>query len=1033
MASIPAPNRHVHSTAPPRGPRHNRTTRVAAAFLLLTYLAQPARSAPREAAAFVLERHCLDCHDADTQKGDVRLDGLDSLPLEPRLELLNRLQEQVHLKQMPPEKKKPLTAEERNQVLGWVAGELGRHQASKLEEKLAQPDYGNFVDHDELFSGAHANLPGYTPDRRWLISEYIFDAKFNRLLNHAPTLTIDGKRQPVVGENNRWSARVNLTNPFLLPTHSGVRYYANTTLDGGHLLTMLTNARETSAAMIERTRKNATYLPAAHAMLNPQWQREALLAARESFLTLHIDLVLKELQGEKHASLLPAFVRLPEPVVLANDKKAGLHSANPGNDEMEVIFRSMRRHEKAGHPDAEWIEACEREWFYHGHDARKVQIRLTFLANYMVEWRAEITRMNFNQRWAPVAYKPLAPAEMEILHATLLRNRRPGDRYSELIARCHEEWEAESRRERELRGGTSDKVLASLVGELFVKILERKPTSAEADSHLALAREYQQKQGDLEAVEKLIQTLLLNTEFVYRQEFGQGEPDAHGRRMLSPRDLSYALAYALTDSSPDKPLAEAAASGRLNTREDVRREVERMLKRRDQYSVVDEAVQAIQLTSSFTSLPIRELRFFRDFFGYPQLLSIFKDNKRFGANYDNAKGRLVGEADMLVEHILETDRNVIETLLTTDSFYVFHSGDNAGMTESAARIRRMVDYFKDKNWASFTFEDLMGHKEFLAEVKMRGIDTARLEPSGRYNPLSAFISNMKSYTRRLDKGQTAAAPYDSFPSHGPGDATGRTGQALRSPEVALFFNIALDNWSYPPQQPAPMPHRLGMLTHPAWLVAHAHNTATDPIQRGKWVREKLLAGTVPKVPITVDAVIPEDHHQTLRSRLARATEKEYCWKCHERMNPIGYSFEVFDDFGRFRTAEELEHPDNRLTTGPEKGPPEDSWRDTFKTLPVDGRGFLAGTGDPKLDGEVTDAFDLIRRLAKSDRVRQSILRHAFRYFMGRNETLSDSKTLIDADRAYRTSGGSFDAVIVSLLTSDSFLYRKPSPETAHAD
>jgi hypothetical protein len=87
---------------------------------------------------------------------------------------------------------------------------------------------------------------------------------------------------------------------------------------------------------------------------------------------------------------------------------------------------------------------------------------------------------------------------------------------------------------------------------------------------------------------------------------------------------------------------------------------------------------------------------------------------------------------------------------------------------------------------------------------------------------------------------------------------------------------------------------------------------------------------------------------------------------------------------------------------------------------------LKGTGDPALDGDVKDAFDLIDRLAKSAKVRQSILRHAFRYFMGRNETLSDSKTLIDAEKAYLKSNGSFDEVIVSLLTSDSFIYRKPS-------
>jgi len=86
--------------------------------------------------------------------------------------------------------------------------------------------------------------------------------------------------------------------------------------------------------------------------------------------------------------------------------------------------------------------------------------------------------------------------------------------------------------------------------------------------------------------------------------------------------------------------------------------------------------------------------------------------------------------------------------------------------------------------------------------------------------------------------------------------------------------------------------------------------------------------------------------------------------------------------------------------------------------------MLIGTEDPKLDGDVEEAFDLIDRLAKSEKVRQSIIRHAFRYFLGRNETLSDSKTLIDADRAYVDNRGSFDEVIVSLLTSDSFIYRK---------
>jgi hypothetical protein len=202
-------------------------------------------------------------------------------------------------------------------------------------------------------------------------------------------------------------------------------------------------------------------------------------------------------------------------------------------------------------------------------------------------------------------------------------------------------------------------------------------------------------------------------------------------------------------------------------------------------------------------------------------------------------------------------------------------------------------------------------------------------------------------------------------------------------------------------------------------VAHSQNTETDPVRRGKWIREKLLAGYVPDVPITVDAQIPEDHHRTLRDRLDGVTSKQECWKCHVHMNPLGLTFEIFDDFGRYRKLEELEHPDNIVSKGRGKFAEHE-----YKSLPVDATGYLKGTGDPSLDGEVRDAFDLIDRLGKSRRVQQSIIRHAFRYFMGRNEMLSDSQTLIDAENAYVKSGGSFKMVVLSLLTSDSFMYRK---------
>ncbi|QDU92685.1 hypothetical protein Pla8534_04330 [Lignipirellula cremea] len=194
----------------------------------------------------------------------------------------------------------------------------------------------------------------------------------------------------------------------------------------------------------------------------------------------------------------------------------------------------------------------------------------------------------------------------------------------------------------------------------------------------------------------------------------------------------------------------------------------------------------------------------------------------------------------------------------------------------------------------------------------------------------------------------------------------------------------------------PAEMRAGILTQPSWLIAWSGNFDNDPVRRGKWIRERLLGGTVSDLPISVDAVVPEDPHQTLRQRY-EVTQAAYCWKCHQQMNPLGMPFEAYDHMGRFRTKE-LEQP-------------------------VDTHGAVTNTRLPQLDGEVSGPIDLMHRLAASERVQQVFVRHAFRYFLGRNETLRDAQTLQEASRAYSQSGGSMKALVVSLLSSDSFLYR----------
>jgi hypothetical protein len=793
---------------------------------------------------------------------------------------------------------------------------------------------------------------------------------------------------------------------------------------------MLTNAQKVSEYItdVHVPKRGGRYLPAITEIMAMEESHLATLDSRLGFLESFIARTCEEVHGERHEALLPSFVPVtlkPLPTLKDGEKykKAPMNVATNMLKKLGadwLVYHTLSDPEYAHLDDDEFREFCERIWFYRGDHERTIQSRMALLREYVPEFR-EIAEKNGKKLKRP-AYQPLADEEMEAIHAAIRKHREKGDHYATIIEKCMAEWEESFAQERLEAGPPSDELLAGLVGQLSRLILERAPTAAETGEYVVLAKSYVEKLGRRKAVQKLIQTFLLSSEFAYRNEFGAGPPDEYGRRMLSPRDASYAIAYALTDQSPDDELVAAAESGRLNTREDYKREVERILARRDVNTLIDPILEDKNYHDNSTNIPIRELRFFREFFGYPKALEIFKDEKRFGGDrLTNATSRVVNEADRLVEYILENDQDVFEELLSTEKFYVYHDGDNERMQEASDRIKRIYKHFKGTDWQNFDYEELAKHREFLREEPMRSINPDDLKSGNRQGDgLKLFKKSLTSITARLDKGQQDAAPFDLYRGYGSDFMPGEN--------VAKLWGYRKDNWHWSAVQPAKVPNRRGMLTHPAWLMAHAFNTETDPVHRGKFVREKLLGDTIPDVPITVDAQIPEDHNQTLRSRLVAATETTSCWHCHVKMNPLGYTFEMYDDFGRYRTEEFLEYPEHLIEKRPDQAKERNhliDLRDLYKTLPVDPSGSLEGTGDESLDGELRDAIDLTGRLAKSRRVRQSIIRHAFRYFLGRNEFLSDSKTLIEAEEAYLEGGGSFDAVVVSLLTSDSFIYRKP--------
>lgn len=301
-------------------------------------------------ASQVLATFCVSCHGSEKQEGKVQLSALESLDPVDRQNLFRQVQDVVHLKEMPPEEAKQPTDTEREILLQWLTSQLTGEAAKALAEKLQRFEYGNVVDHAELFSGKNANLPGYTDDRRWLISEFIFNEKINRLLDYQPARTIYGTSQQVQGDSGvHWSPKTErgnkfrrtIANPYLLPAKVGVRYSVHKRLNTGHLLTMVGNAKRVAGYMSSEQTMKANY-PAMHNLMKSELDHRDTLRSREKFLRTYpfMEKLLKDIYGAQHETLLPKLIhkQIPYP-------GAPKHSTNgiqKRHDNLEFLDRFNR-------------------------------------------------------------------------------------------------------------------------------------------------------------------------------------------------------------------------------------------------------------------------------------------------------------------------------------------------------------------------------------------------------------------------------------------------------------------------------------------------------------------------------------------------------------------------------------------------------------------------------------------------------------------------------------------------------------------
>lgn len=505
--------------------------------------------------------------------------------------------------------------------------------------------------------------------------------------------------------------------------------------------------------------------------------------------------------------------------------------------------------------------------------------------------------------------------------------------------------------------GTSDDQLRAAVEYLFEALTFRPPTQHETEDYVQIAKQSIEKLGKEDGAVLGLSAIFLDRDALFRPELGKNnEPDPSGRVMLQDWELGLAVNHALGYIKPDEALRSAIVEGRMRTKSDVKREVERML--------ADDSVRKP-----------RVLRFFRDYFDYDRGGYICKDTRALADTGVNARGQgyyrdmfdATASTDRLIELILQEDQDVLKQLLTTNKVV-------ATKSDKVYFGRQHTIEERKASVAAAKKAEAEAAKKEAAELEAWKLENPDKEPP---KPKKKKPANVNHSVAEADLSGSALYARVSRRSFGNGSM---------KPERILAT--------------APEGERLGILTHPSWLVSHSDAMDNHAIRRGRWIQERLLGGGIPDVPITVDAMLPDEPNKTLRERM-RVTREDYCWTCHQKMDPLGLPFEMYNHAGLYRERE--------------------------LDKPVDTSGEIIGSGDPELDGEVANAIELIERLANSHRAEQVFVRHAFRFWMGRNETLHDAPVLQAAYRAYKDNGGSMKALMVSLLTSDAFLYRKWNP------
>jgi hypothetical protein len=301
----------------------------------------------------------------------------------------------------------------------------------------------------------------------------------------------------------------------------------------------------------------------------------------------------------------------------------------------------------------------------------------------------------------------------------------------------------------------------------------------------------------------------------------------------------------------------------------------------------------------------------------------------------------------------------------------------------AAQTRRLLSLPRARTRASQFMV------QWLGTATLGGQKSAELYPTFNDDVRNALRAEEKSF-----------GEYILFDASNPSEELYRSKYVFANGTLAKHYGIDGVSSPVPQRVPAAGTNRRGVLTLGSVLASYAKADITAPVQRGAFVRKRLLCQDVPPPVPGASSQLPGlgGAIATTRQRFESHSTNPDCSGCHKLIDQVGFAFEKFDATGAFRLQE--------------------------AGRPIDDSGLLANIrmGGTAKDVPLQGMESLADTLATSDAAPACFVSQVYRYTRGFKPGAAD----VCAERKLQQGirAGNARDLLVNLLTQPSFRNRR---------